>query len=216
MCAPPSTLLFEIVGNQRGDTEDKYYKYGPTLESFIQQMAPTHSKPIPEPRPPGARKRVLAASLASTDNVDVAAVKRRKLEAIAAERQQRQPSVQDADADDEDQDDSLTSNTSLRPRNASCILEAADGSDDVEVEVAMGAWGGDSDEEELPGLEDVDASDEEDEEDEEGEVGETDGEELGKYPVDHCRKLRLTVTILFRASDCGVDLTSLRVLSACP
>jgi hypothetical protein len=95
-------------------------------------------------------------------------VKWHKLEAIAAERQQCQPSVQDADAGDEDQDDSLTSNTSLRPRNASCILEAADGSDDVEVEVAMGAWGGDSDEEELPGLEDVDASDEEDEEDEEG------------------------------------------------
>lgn len=144
-------------------------------------MAPTHSKPIPEPRPPGVRKRVLAASLASTDNVDVAAVKRRKLEeAIAAQRQQRQPSVQNADVDDDD----LTSNTNIRPRNASCILEAADGSDD---DVGMG---GDSDDEELPGLEEVDTGEQDDEEDGEGdleveEVQETDEEELGKSPVNY-------------------------------
>jgi len=183
------------------------------LESFIQQMAPTHSKPIPEPRPPGIRKHVLAASLASTDNIDVAAVKWHKLTAIAAERQQRQPSVQDVDADDEDNDNDLTLNTNLRPRNASCILEAADGSDDVQLDVAMGRWGGDSENEELPGLEDVDDSDEEElpgledvddsdeEDDKEGEVEETDEEELGKSPVDYHQKLRLTVTILSRASD---------------
>lgn len=140
-------------------------------------MAPTHSKPIPEPRAPGVRKRVLAASLASTDNVDVAAVKRRKLEAV--QRQQRQPSVQDAD--DDDDDDGLSSNTNLRPRDASRILEAADGSDDVQLDVE---GGGDSDDEELPGLEEVDdTSDDEDEEGEGGEVAETDEEELRKSPV---------------------------------
>ncbi|EDR13631.1 uncharacterized protein LACBIDRAFT_322704 [Laccaria bicolor S238N-H82] len=125
-------------------------------------MAPTHSKPIPEPRPPGAHKCVLA------------------LEAMAAEHQQRQPSIQDADADDDNQDNDHTVNTSLQPQNASCILEAADGSDDVEADVAMGGWGGSSDDEEMPGLEDIDTSDEEDEDDaededdEEGEVEETD------------------------------------------
>lgn len=140
-------------------------------------MAPTHSKPIPEPRPLGVRKRVLAASLASTDNVDVTAVKRRKLEeAAAAQRRERQPSVQDDDDDD-------TRNTNLRPRDASRILEAADGSDDVELDVGMG--GRDSDDEELPGLEEVDDSDEEDEEDKEGELAETDEEELGKSLVNY-------------------------------
>lgn len=138
-------------------------------------MAPTHSKPIPEPRPLGVRKRVLAASLASTDNVDVTAVKRRKLEeAAAAQRRERQPSVQDDDD---------TRNTNLRPRDASRILEAADGSDDVELDVGMG--GRDSDDEELPGLEEVDDSDEEDEEDKEGELAETDEEELGKSLVNY-------------------------------
>jgi hypothetical protein len=139
-------------------------------------MAPTHSKPIPEPRPPGVRKRILAASLASTDNVDVAAVKRRKLEeAAAAQRQQRQPSVQDEDDND---DNDPASSTNLRPRNASRILEAADGSDDVELDVQM--ISSDSDDEELPVLEGVDK---EDEEGEEGEVAETDEEELGKSPL---------------------------------
>ena len=125
----------------------KYYKYGPTLESFIQQMAPTHSKPIPEPRAPGIRKHVLAASLAYTNNVAVAAVKRRKLEAM--QRQQRQPSVQD------DDDDSLSSNTNLQPQDASWILEAANGSDDFQLDHHgdIDASGGDFDDEELPGLE---------------------------------------------------------------
>ena len=57
-------------------------------------MAPMHSKPIPEQRPLGVRKRILAASLASTDNVDPAAVKQQKLkEDAAALHQQQQPSV---------------------------------------------------------------------------------------------------------------------------
>jgi len=47
-------------------------------------MAPTHSKPIPEQHPLGVRKHILAASLASIDNVDPAAVKWRKLEEDAA------------------------------------------------------------------------------------------------------------------------------------
>lgn len=79
----------------------------PMLEIFIQQMVPTHSKPIPEQRPPGIHKCVLAASLASTDNVDVTAVKWHKLEeAIAAQHHQHQPSVQDID--DNDNNDDLT------------------------------------------------------------------------------------------------------------
>jgi hypothetical protein len=183
------------------------------LDFFFQQMAPTRSKPILEPRPPGIRKRVLAASLASTDNVDLAAVKRRKLEeAIAAQRQQRQPSVEDIDDDDED----LTSNTNLRPQNASHILEAADGSDDVQLDVGMG--GVNSDDEGLPGLEAVDTSDQEDGEDEEGdsEVGETDEEELSKSPVNYHQKLRLTVTFLSSVSDRGLDLTNLCLLSVHP
>ena len=148
------------------------------LESFIQQMAPTHSKPIPEPRAPGVRKHVLAASLASTDNVDVAAVKRRKLEeAVAAQRQQRQPSVEDV----EDDDNGHSSNTNLRPRDASRILEAADGSDD---DVQLDVEGrGDSDDEELPGLEEVGETSDEEDEGDDGEVAETDEEELGKSPV---------------------------------
>jgi len=129
----------------------------------------------------GVRKHVLAASLASTDNVDVTAVKRHKLEeAAAAQRQAHQPSVQDDDDDDDDDD---THNTNLRPRDASRILEAADGSDDIELDVGMG--GHDSDDEELPGLEEVDDSDEEDKEDKEGELAETDEEELGKSLVNY-------------------------------
>ena len=58
-------------------------------------MAPTHSKPIPEQCPLGVHKHILAASLASTDNVDPAAVKQRKLEEDAATlHQQQQPSVE--------------------------------------------------------------------------------------------------------------------------
>ena len=50
--------------------------------------------------------------------------------------------------------------------------------------------GGDSDDEELPGLEEVDTGEQDDEEDREGdleveEVQETDEEELGKSPVNY-------------------------------
>lgn len=143
-------------------------------------MAPTHSKPIPELRAPGVRKRVLAASLTSTDNVDVATVKQCKLEeAIAAQCQQRQPSVEDV----KDDDDGHSSNTNLRPRDASQILEAADGSDDdVQLDVED-CCSGDSDDEELPGLEEVGETSDEEDEGDDGEVAETDEEELGKSPV---------------------------------
>jgi len=58
-------------------------------------MAPTSSKPIPEQQPLGIHKHFLAATLASTDNVDPDAVKRRKLEeAASTQRQQQQPSVE--------------------------------------------------------------------------------------------------------------------------
>lgn len=88
-------------------------------------MPPTSSKPLVEQRPPGIRKRTLAPTLADPDNVDAAAIKRRKLE--AALRQQRQPSVETVP---NDPDDSPPPN--FPPQNASTILEAADGSDDDE------------------------------------------------------------------------------------
>ena len=89
-------------------------------------MPPTSSKPLAEQRPPGIRKRTLAPILADPDNVDVAAIKRRKLEAIL--HQQRQPSVETIL---NDPDDSPPPN--YPPRKASTILEAADGSDDDEI-----------------------------------------------------------------------------------
>ena len=89
-------------------------------------MPPTSSKPLAEQRPPGIRKRTLAPILADPDNVDAAAIKRRKLEAIL--RQQRQPSVETIL---NDPDDSPPPN--YPPRKASTILEAADGSDDDEI-----------------------------------------------------------------------------------
>jgi hypothetical protein len=55
-------------------------------------MPPTSSKPLPEERPPGIRKRNLAPILADPNNVDAAAIKRRKLDAIL--RQQCQPSIE--------------------------------------------------------------------------------------------------------------------------
>ena len=128
-------------------------------------MAPTHSKPIPEQRPLGVHKHILAASLASTDNVDPAAVKRQKLEEdVAVLHQQQQPSVKLV-VDDND----LPSN--VLPRQASRIMEVADGSDD-DVDMV------DDDFNELPGLEPVDSSEcgdeghDSDEEEEEEETAE--------------------------------------------
>lgn len=138
-------------------------------------MAPTHSKPIPEQRPLGVRKRILAASLASTDNVDPAAVKRRKLEEDAAAlRRQQQPSVELVV-----DDDNLPSN--VQPRNASRIMEAADGSDDDDIEMV------DDDFDELPGLEPVDSSecgDEGDDGDDDEEEEESAEAELCKFIID--------------------------------
>ena len=72
----------------------------------------------------------------------------------------------------------------------------------------MGGWGGHSGEEELPGLEDIDASDQGDQKlpgleavDNSGEEDTENEEELGKSPVDYHQKLQLMVTILFRAVD---------------
>lgn len=96
---------------------------------FAQRMAPTPSDPpIPEQRPPSVRKHILAASLASTDNIDAGAIKRRKLEEAAAALR-KQPSVEVLVNNDE-----LTSNPNLQPRNTSRILEVADGSDDDDVD----------------------------------------------------------------------------------
>ena len=85
-------------------------------------MAP---KALPELRLPGIRKRTIAPSLADPDNVDAAAIKRRKLEADL--RQQRQPSVETVPNDNDN-----SSPPNNPPRKASNILEAADGSDDDE------------------------------------------------------------------------------------
>ena len=55
-------------------------------------MPPTASKPLAEQRPHSICKCTLAPSLANPDNVDAAAIKHHKLEAVL--RQQRQPSVE--------------------------------------------------------------------------------------------------------------------------
>ena len=55
-------------------------------------MPPTASKPLADQRPHGICKHTLAPSLANPDNVDAAAIKCHKLEAIL--RQQCQPSVE--------------------------------------------------------------------------------------------------------------------------
>ena len=81
--------------------------------SILSKKAPTHSKPIREQHPLGICKHILAASLASTDNVDPAAVKHQKLkEDAAALHQQQQPSVELVV-----DDDNLPSN--VLPQNAS-------------------------------------------------------------------------------------------------
>ena len=145
-------------------------------------MAPTSSKPLPEQRPLGVRKRFLAATLASTDNVDPDAVKRRKLEeATSAERQRRQPSVE-LIVDNND----LPSHSNFPPMNASRIIEAADGSDDDLDDVQM-VDGEEGDVDSLPGLEPVDSSEcgdnDNEEEDEDEDENETEDAELCKHTV---------------------------------
>jgi hypothetical protein len=141
-----------------------------------------HSGPL------GVRKCILAASLASTDNVDPAAVKRRKLEEDAAAlRRQQQPSVELV-VDDDD----LPSN--FLPRNASRVMEAADGSDDDDVDMV------DDDFDKLPGLEPVDSSECDEshdggDNDEEGEEEEEESAEaeLSKFTIDlACPRQKLT------------------------
>ena len=95
-------------------------------------MAPTHSKPLPEQPLLGTRKRILASSLADPNNVDAAAIKRRKLEEAAAVRRLRQPSIKIV-KDDEDDPTVL-----MHPRKASNILEASDGSNDEPNEFGRG------------------------------------------------------------------------------
>ena len=130
-------------------------------------MAPSSSKLLPERRPLGVRKRILATNLASLDNVDSGAVKRRKLEeAAAARRQQRQPSIEVLD--DADAFPTMRNNPPLSP---SRTLEAVDGSDDIN----------DNSDGEMPQLKAVDSSDEEDsdrEKEEEGDEG-----ELGQFVI---------------------------------
>ena len=113
--------------------------------SVLSKMAPTHSKPIPEQCPLGVHKHILAASLASTDNVDPAAVKHWKLkEDVAALHWQQQPSVELVV-----DNDNLPSN--VLPQNASWIMEAADGSNDDDVDMV------DNEFDKLPCLEPVDS-----------------------------------------------------------
>ncbi|KAF8798268.1 hypothetical protein BYT27DRAFT_7218535 [Phlegmacium glaucopus] len=113
-------------------------------------MAPSSSKLLPEQCPLGVCKRILAANLASLDNIDPGAVKCHKLEeAAVAHWRERQPSIKDLNSNSDDS--SISLNTP--PLNPLCILEAADGSDD----------GDNSDgEHEMPQLEKVDDSNDED------------------------------------------------------
>ena len=97
-------------------------------------MPPTSSRPLAEHWPPGIRKRTLAPILANPNNVDAAAIKHRKLEAIFC--QQHQLSVETLL---DDPNDSPPLN--YPPQKASTILEAADGSDDDEImgDVGLGS-----------------------------------------------------------------------------
>ena len=140
-------------------------------------MAATHSKPIPEQCPLDVCKHILAASLASTNNIDPAAVKHWKLEEdVAALHRQQQPSVKLV-VDNND----LPSN--VLPQNASQIMEVADGSNDDDVDMD------DNEFNELPGLEPVDSSEcgdeghDSDDNKEEEEVVETAEEELSKFTI---------------------------------
>ena len=90
---------------------------------FENNNAPSSSKQLAEQWPHGICKCTLAPSLANPDNVDAAAIKHRKLEAVL--RQQHQPSVE---VILNDVDDLLPPN--YPPWKASTILEVADSSDD--------------------------------------------------------------------------------------
>ena len=133
-------------------------------------MAPTHSKPLPEQPLLGTRKCILASSLADPNNVDAAAIKRRKLDEAAAVRHLRQPSIEVVEDDEDD------STVLMHPRKASNILEASDGSDDEPSE--FGRAGSSVGDGSMPGLTD----EEEEEEEEEGE--EVDGGEEAKDDSD--------------------------------
>jgi hypothetical protein len=138
-------------------------------------MAPTRSKPLLAEPLLGTRKRILATSLADPNNVDAAAIKRRRLEEAAAVRRLRQPSIETVD-DDEDNPTTLVQH----PRKASNILEATDGSDDDETS-EFGRDGSSVGDVSMPGLteeegESVDGE-EKDEDDSEPEDEDT---ELGK------------------------------------
>ena len=134
-------------------------------------MPPT-TKPQPEQRPLGIRKRTLAPILADPDNVDAAAIKRRKLEADL--RKQRQPSVESII---DDRDDLPPPNNPGPPRKASTILEAADSSDDEDesmgdvTDVRPGSSGV-SNKSDSDGDEDSKGGDLEGEESEDAELGE--------------------------------------------
>ena len=128
-------------------------------------MAPAHST-ISEQLFFGSRKCILATSLADPNNVDAAAIKRRKLEQ-ATIRQRRQPSVETI-ANDEDT--SATNNQ--HPRKASNTIEAADGSDDNIGGVSSegGRTGSSVGDVSMPGL--MGAEEEEGEDDEDAELRE--------------------------------------------
>lgn len=94
------------------------------------QMASAPRNAIPGQRPPGACKYILAASVASTDNVDAGAIKRRRLEAAAAALRQRQQSSHEG-SNNMDEDPDLEPQT----QNLSQILdnEASDSHDIIDI-----------------------------------------------------------------------------------
>ena len=146
-------------------------------------MAPTHSKPLPEQPLLGTRKRILATSLADPNNVDAAAIKRRRLEEAAAVRRLCQPSIEIVE-DDEDNPTTLN-----HPRKASNILEAADGSDDDKTS-EFGGGGSSVGDASMPGLTEEGESVNGDEEVEDDPEDEHD--ELGKQYYSK----RITLTFL--------------------
>ena len=97
-------------------------------------MAPATRNPIPEQRPPGVRKRILAASVASTDNVDAGAIKRRKLEALAAlrQRQQRSREGSNKSASDDEPDPQAQTQNSQTP-SQSLDSEAGESNDVINI-----------------------------------------------------------------------------------
>lgn len=148
-------------------------------------MAPTHSKPLPEQPLLGTRKRILATSLTDPNNVDAAAIKRRRLEEAAAVRRLRQPSIEIVE-DDEDNPTTLN-----HPRKASNILEAADGSDDDKTS-EFGGGGSSVGDASMPGLTEEGESVNGDEEVEDDPEDEHD--ELGKQY--YSKRITLTFLLL--------------------